>query len=565
MGSDDHVVVSHDTIADHLQAGEACQLEAFEQALALATERASVAFYAQEGWLGAVRAGLTALLEFFDEEPALARYLVVHSAQASDAVLERCREVIERIARLLDDERAPARGYPPPLTARAVVNGVLGVLSERLSESNPGPLVELAAPLMSFTVLPFLGVSAARRELARPRAGETAPDDDAILEPLRAPRGGRVNSRAASALMVIGGESGLNSKEVSSRTGVNDDAQSSRLLARLERLGLIENTRNPESRFGSKSWRLTAAGEQLHAARELQANAPKPTSAFDLPKQYVGRLDDHAVSMLRVIADQPWLRASEVAQRAGVHDDTHAKTLLDGLAGLGLAVSEREAHGRGSPNVWRLTSAGEQLDDAIARDTPPTPRSRVLDLMHDSGGRLSDTAQSVLRVIGAEPRLSNNDIAARVGITDENSMSQQLARLARRELVKNAREGGKYNVWQLTPTGEKLDRAIWDETPLAQQRLLARGLVADRGGRLNHRVAATLRVIAAEPELSNKDIAERAGIKDKGSASELLTRLARFGLIENLVHDPLPFEPNVWQLTPAGIELAAAIQSGAAK
>jgi DNA-binding MarR family transcriptional regulator len=550
--------LAREAIEDHQQGSEACQLEAFEQALVLATERASLAFYAQEGWIDAVRAGLRALLEFCDEEPDLARYVVVHSAQASGAVLERRREVITRIAELLDDERAPARGYPPPLTAHAVANGVLGVLGERLSQSNPGPLVGLTAPLMSFTVLPFLGVSAARRELARPRVGGPAPDDGAVLDPLKVP-GGRMNSRAVSALKVIGAEAGLTSKEVSSRTGVNDDAQSSRLLARLERLGLIENTRNRGSRAHRKAWNLTAAGQKVQDAIEREANAPEPISAFDLPKQYAGRVDDRAVLMLRVIGDQPWLRTSEVAERAGVEDEAQPARLLESLVDRGLAVSERAPHQKGTPKVWRLTPAGEALDSAIPRDTPAPSRSVALHLMHHSGGRLNDNATAVLRVIGAEPGVSNNDIAGRVGITDENTMSQQLARLAKRELVKNARTGGKFNVWHLTPAGEKLERAIWSETPPAEQHRLALDLVRDRGGRLNHRVVAVLRAIGAEPELSNKEIAERVSIKDKGTASELLTRLARFGLITNLVLDPLPFEPNAWRLTATGVELEAAV------
>jgi len=551
--------LAREAIEDHQQGSEACQLEAFEQALALAGRAGELAFYAQEGWVDAVRAGLGALLEFLDEEPELARYLVVHSAVASGAVLERRREVIEEIAKLLDDERAPARGYPPPLTAQAVASGALGVLSERLAERHPAPLVELAGPLMSFIVLPFLGVSAARRQLARPRVGGPAKDDGAALDALKAP-GGRLNSRAVSALRVIGAEAGLTSKEVSSRTGVNDDAQMSRLLGRLERLGLIENTRKRHSRANRKAWRLTAAGEKVQDALEREANAPEPTSAFDLPAEYVGRVDDRAVLMLRVIGDQPWLRTGEVAERAGVEDEALAASLLASLADLGLAVGELEAHQRGTPKVWRITPAGEQLDKKIGRETPAPPRSLTMDLMHQSGGRLTPTAVSVLRTVGAEPGLSNNDIALRVGIADENSASQQLARLAKRELIENTRTAGKYNVWQLTPTGNNLERAIWAETPPAEQHRLALDLVRDRGGRLNHRVVAVLRVFGAEPELSNKDIAERARIKDKGTASEVLARLARFGLIKNLVVDPLPFEPNAWELTASGRELEAAVR-----
>jgi DNA-binding IclR family transcriptional regulator len=549
--------LAREAIADHLQGSEACQLEAFEQALALAAERTSLAFYARDGWLDAVRAALLALLEFFEEEPEVGKYLVVHSAQAADAVLERRREVIDRIAKLLDDERAPARGFPPPLTAQAVVNGALGVLSERLSQPHPGLLIELAAPLMSFTVLPFLGVAAARRELAGPREpGEL--DSAGDLDVLR-DSGGRVNPRASLALSVIGADPGLNNKQVASRAGVINGGHASRLLGRLERLGLIENARASDRRFGAKAWTLTSAGEKVQTAIEREAAVLAPGSAFDLPKEFVGRLEDRAVWLLRAIADQPWLRSAELAERAGVEDGAEAARLLQSLLHLGLAARERDAHYRGTPNVWRLTRAGEQLDRTIGRDAPTPPRSVALDLMWESGGRLSDAAISVLRVIGAEAQLSNNDIALRVGITDENSMSQLLARLARRELVGNTRNGGRYNSWQLTSAGEKLERAIWHETPPAAQREHALHYLRDRGARLNHRVASVLRVIGVEPQLSNAEIAERVGIGAKGHASTLLTRLARFGLIENLVHDPLPFEPNAWRLTTTGGELAAAI------
>jgi DNA-binding IclR family transcriptional regulator len=556
--SNGRAALAREAIADHLRGSEACQLEAFEQALALAAERASVAFYAQEGWVDAVRAALVALLEFFDEEPEVGRYLVVHSARAGDAVLERRREVIDRIAKLLDDERAPARGFPPRLTAQAVVNGALGVLSERLSQPRPGRVVELAAPLMSFTVLPFLGVAAARRELAGRREGADVVDSAGDLDVLR-DSGGRVNPRASLALSVIGADPGLNNKQVASRAGVINGGHASRLLGRLERLGLIENTRACDRRFGSKAWTLTSAGEKVQSAIERETAAPAPGSAFDLPKELVGRVDDRAVLLLSVIGDQPWLRSAEVAERAGLDDGADAARLLESLVDLGLAASAREARQRGTPKVWWLTPAGEQLHHAIGRDTPARPRSVALELMWKSGGRLSDTAIAVLRVVGAEPQLANNDIALRVGIADQNSTSQLLARLARRDLVENTRNGGRYNSWQLTAAGERLERAIWHETPPAVQREHALHYLRDRGGRLNHRVVSVLRVIAAEPDLSNAEIAERVGIEAKGHASTLLARLARFGLIENLVGDPVPFEANAWRLTTTGSELAAAV------
>jgi DNA-binding MarR family transcriptional regulator len=440
------------------------EVAAFERALGLAEGRVIAACATQEGWLKRVRFGLLALLQLFDQEQALARHLVIHSSQAGPAVLERRAEVLDRLALILDDERAPARGYPPPLAAQAVVAGVLGVVQERLSKRDPGALVDLAGSLMSFIVLPFLGARAARRELALPvEATPTLVEHRASLQALRDP-GGRLNHRAASVLTAIGSEPGLNSRELVSRDGVKDEGQMSRLLARLERLGLIENT------------------------------------------------------------------------------------------------GDRQR--RGDVKAWQLTIAHEELELAISYEPPAPARSLALDLMRASGGRLKDRAISALRVIGSEPDLSNNQVALRVGIADENSTSQLLARLARRELIENTRAGGRENVWRLTSSGEELERAIWHETPPAVQRSLALEMVRDRGGRLNHRVVSVLRVIGAEPGHSNNEIALRVGIDGKGHASTVLARLARFGLIENTRTQG---RENEWQLTASGKELETAIRFNAAR
>jgi DNA-binding MarR family transcriptional regulator len=450
---------SRELLDDHLEGIEAAQLEAFEQALALAVARASEAYDAQEGWLDGVRAGLLALLEFFDSEQALARYLLVHSAHAGPAVLERRADVLDALAEVLDDERAPARGYPPPLTAQALSSGVLGVLHERCSKRDPGTLAELCNSLMSFIVLPFLGARAARLELARSVEATLTPVEPGLaLWALRDP-GGRLNQRTVSVLTAIGSEPGLNSRELASRDGVKDHGQMSRLLSRLARLGLIENT--------------------------------------------------------------------------------------------------REAQRRGDVKAWQLTIAPEELEAAIAYEPPTPPRSVALELMRASGGRLKDRAISVLRVIGSEPNLSNNQIALRVPITNENSMSQHLSRLARRGLLENTRTGGRENVWRLTPSGEHLERAIWHETPAPLQRSLALDMLRVRGGRLNHRVVSVLLLIAANPGLSNNDIALRVHIEGKGDASRLLARLARFGLIENTRTGG---RENEWHLTTSGVELETAIR-----
>jgi DNA-binding IclR family transcriptional regulator/AcrR family transcriptional regulator len=538
--------VSYGTLDDYLEGREACLLAAFEQVLARAAERASAAFDAQEGWLDRVRAALMALLEFFDEQPALARYCVVHSAQAGPTVLAARCEVLDRLARVLDDERAPARGYPPPITAQAVVSGALGVLQGRLLQPDPRALVELTGPLMSFIVLPFLGANAARRELSRSLDAASALALGCLQEP-----GGRPSHSTVSVLKIIAAEPGLNNRGMAVRAGVTNEGHMSRILMRMVRLGLIRNARDAGSPVRANAWQLTASGAELESALRHQESV-----AIDVPEEFGGRMDYSAVSVLRVIGDQPWLYGREVALRAGIKDQAQIARLLARLTGLGLVEGARDAHRKGTPNAWRLTASGEQLDQAIGRETPAPPRSPALDLMWRSGGRLSDNAVSVLKASAAEAGLSNNEIALRVGINDKNSISQLLAHLARRGLIENTRTGGRYNVWQLTASGIELETAIRQETPAPVARRIALDLLRDRGGRLTNRTVSVLRLIGAEPGLSNNEIARRVAIKGKGDASTLLARLARHGLIENTRTEG---REKAWQLTRSGIELDKAI------
>jgi DNA-binding MarR family transcriptional regulator len=525
---------SRQAFDDHLAGREAALLAAFDQVLTVATARASAAFEAQDGWLDRVRAGLLALLEFFDEQPKLARYCVVHSAEAGPAVLARRQQVLDRLARVLDDERAPSRGYPPPLTAQALVSGALGVLYERLRKRDPGALVDLLSPLMSFIVTPFLGPQAARRELARPAAPPAPGAPHPGLALLQSPGRRLEYSVMARVLAVIGANPGLNNKGVARRAGIEDAAQASRILARAQRHGLIVNTREGQGEDSGNAWELTASGGELVTAVEREAAAPELAVLLALPPQYQGRLDHLAVSLLRAIGDQPWLTGRELAARVGPSDQDLVLRRLADLARLNLAAGHRGSGLRGAPFFWQQTVSGEELDRHLGRESPPPPRSEALDLMQASGGRLSDRAAAALRLIGAEPGLSNDEIALRMGITDQNTMSQLLAPMARRDLIENTRNGGRKNAWRLTIAGQEVERAIWNEIPPAGQRKLAIGMLCERGGRLNNRVVAVLRLIVEEPGHSNNGVALRVGIESKGQASDFLWRLARFALIENM-------------------------------
>jgi predicted transcriptional regulator of viral defense system len=70
--------------------------------------------------------------------------------------------------------------------------------------------------------------------------------------------------------------------------------------------------------------------------------------------------------------------------------------------------------------------------------------------------------------------------------------------------------------------------------------------------RATHRTMRVLGAIESIPRLSNREIAEIAGLTDDGQTSRLLGRLERRGLIENVGLGAPRGEPNAWLLTPYG-------------
>ena len=240
-----------------------CLLAAIEQALELMGERASEAYGAHERWVDGVRAALLELLALCDQEPQLARLTVVQSAAAGAAAMECRREVLARLAHVIDQGRADARAKPPPLTSEGVVGGVLGVVHTRLLKPGSGALVELLNPLMSMIVLPYLGAGAARRELSKP--SPALPVSVKLSSGLNG-LSVRLTHRTLTVLKVIAVEPGLSNKEIGRRAGVTDAGQISRLLARLGERRLLENTGAGQPMGAANAWRLTRKGEELERA-----------------------------------------------------------------------------------------------------------------------------------------------------------------------------------------------------------------------------------------------------------------------------------------------------------
>ena len=266
--------VSRRTFYEIFDDCEDCLLAALEDTLARASRRVLQAYEAQQGaWRTRIRAGLVALLVLFDEQPQLARLLVVEWLAAGTRALERRREVLERLVSAVDEGRgARAAGNGgsavPQLTAEGVVGGVASVLHGRLLDSGSDGrgvahphIGELANPLMAMIVLPYLGAAAARKELEQPLPqphAEQQQSSEDVLSGLNM----RLTYRTMRVLASIAANPGASNRTIARGAGVGDQGQISKLLMRLRKLGLVENTGVPV-KGEPNAWALTIRGTQV--------------------------------------------------------------------------------------------------------------------------------------------------------------------------------------------------------------------------------------------------------------------------------------------------------------
>lgn len=213
------------------------------------------------GRLERVRAVLSALLTFCDEEPAWARFLISEPPVATVAVFERRQRAFQALARTLAKEmqtEANSSGWFVPsseLTAELTVGGVFSVIRARMLEGVREPFVELVPSLMAFVAAPdrASGASRSNRVGAEIAAGE--------LPGQRLPL--RTTYRTTRVLSAIGASAGLSNREIAEAAGLTDEGQTSKLLRRLERRGLVQNFGLGQRHGGSNAWRLTAYGERV--------------------------------------------------------------------------------------------------------------------------------------------------------------------------------------------------------------------------------------------------------------------------------------------------------------
>jgi AcrR family transcriptional regulator/DNA-binding MarR family transcriptional regulator len=269
--------VSRRTFYELFSDREECFLAAFDDAVARASRYVLDGYDPSARWAERIRMALTGLLSFLDVERGAGRLLVVGSLGAGAKAFERRERVLAQMITLVEEggKENKSGSQLPPLTAEGVVGGVLSILHARLLQDDPGSLVELTGPLMSMIVLPYLGSAAARRELSKPVPKTPVRSRPANGDPLKDLEM-RLTYRTPRVLMAIGEEGGrgsyLSNRQVGTAAGIADQGQVSKLLGRLSRLGLVENTIGEVGRGGPNAWVLTEKGQEIHAVISQQTS-----------------------------------------------------------------------------------------------------------------------------------------------------------------------------------------------------------------------------------------------------------------------------------------------------
>jgi AcrR family transcriptional regulator len=221
-------------------------------------------------WRERMRGGLLRILAFLDSEPALARIVVIEALRGDPRVLELREEAMARLAVAVDAGRGESAQAArcTMLTAEGVVGAVFTTVYRRLLRGEHKPLTRLVGELMGMIALPYLGPAAARREQARSaptgrgRRVTSAPTATLVADPLcEAPM--RLTYRTLRVLECIGESPEISNREVAERAGIADAGQTSKLMARLERLGLVANTGGGHSKGAPNAWRLTPLAAQV--------------------------------------------------------------------------------------------------------------------------------------------------------------------------------------------------------------------------------------------------------------------------------------------------------------
>jgi AcrR family transcriptional regulator len=150
---------------DHFEDKEDCYLQALEAGSAWIELAMREAAALEKTWRGQLRAALTELLGFLDQQPEVGRALLVEVHAAGSSAVGRRTEAMERAVAMMDLAREESDQGAPEISAEAVVAGILAVLHTRLAAHQTNGYARLLPELMYLAVLPYFGPDAAAAEM----------------------------------------------------------------------------------------------------------------------------------------------------------------------------------------------------------------------------------------------------------------------------------------------------------------------------------------------------------------------------------------------------------------
>jgi hypothetical protein len=181
--------------------------------------------------------------------------------------------VLAELVEILDQGRGEGAraGDCAVLTAEGLVGAAFAIVYARLSaRKRQEPLRSLLGELMSLIVLPYLGPALARKEQQRAlppvprakRAAENGRGAGVESDPLReVPM--RLTYRTGRVLQAASEHPGGSNRLIGEQSDIYDQGQISKLLGRLERIGLLANTGVGHAKGEPNVWRLTPLGERV--------------------------------------------------------------------------------------------------------------------------------------------------------------------------------------------------------------------------------------------------------------------------------------------------------------
>jgi AcrR family transcriptional regulator len=160
--------VSLQTFYAHFAGKEDAFIATYETGHARAMAVVNQTLARQSSWLGAVRAGVAALLELLACEPSYAHLACVDVMVAYPHMAQRAHEANDFYAGLLDLRMAPDAPslLPAPVVGEAIVGGVFELLHDYVLRGQSRRLPELADHVAYIALAPFMGAQAAWRAIA---------------------------------------------------------------------------------------------------------------------------------------------------------------------------------------------------------------------------------------------------------------------------------------------------------------------------------------------------------------------------------------------------------------